>query len=77
MFDKVKTHVNQSRCVLRSKTLNLVRQEFYGWVMTHYAIRWLLHQAVNRYKIKHTEQSFVAHLNALKVHQPQSEASPH
>ena len=33
----------QSRRVLRSKTPVLVRQEFYGWVLAHYAVRWLMH----------------------------------
>ena len=42
VFDELKTHVHQHRRVLRSKTLNLVRQEFYGWVLTHYAVRWLM-----------------------------------
>jgi len=44
VFDELKTHLRQSRRVLRSKTPELVRQEFYGWVLAHYAVRWLLHQ---------------------------------
>jgi hypothetical protein len=72
VFDEMKTHLSKSRRVLRSKTPDLVRQEFYGWVMAHYAVRWLLHQGVSRHKLKHAEQSFVAHLNALRVNQPQS-----
>ena len=44
VFDELKTHLLQSRRVLRSKTPDLVRQEFYGWVLTHYAVRWLMHQ---------------------------------
>ena len=43
VFDEMKTHLLQSRRVLRSKTPDLVRQEFYGWVMAYYAVRWLLH----------------------------------
>jgi hypothetical protein len=74
VFDELKTHLLQSRRVLRSKTPDLVRQEFYGWVMAHYAVRWLLHQGVSRYKLKHSEQSFVAHLNILKVNLPASGA---
>jgi hypothetical protein len=45
-FDELKTHLRQSRRVLRSKTPDLVRQEFYGWVLAHYAVRWLLHQGL-------------------------------
>src|SRR5207247_1731450 len=33
VFDELKTHLRQSRRVLRSKTAELVRQEFYGWVL--------------------------------------------
>lgn len=74
VFDEMKTHLRQSRRVLRSKTPDLVRQEFYGWVLAHYAVRWLLHQGASRYKLKHADQSFVAHLNILKSAQPQSGA---
>jgi len=31
--------------VLRSKTPDLVRQEFYGLLMAHFAIRGLMHEA--------------------------------
>jgi hypothetical protein len=74
VFDELKTHLLQSRRVLRSKTPDLVRQEFYGWVMAHYAVRWLLHQGASRHKLKHAEQSFIAHLNILKVNLPTSGA---
>ena len=74
VFDEMKTHLSKSRRVLRSKTRDLVRQEFYGWVMAHYAVRWLLHQGVSGHKLKHAQQSFVAHLNALRVNQPLSGA---
>ena len=60
VFDEMKTHLSQSRRVLRSKTPDLVRQEFYGWVMAHYAVRWLLHQGASRHKLKHAEQSCCA-----------------
>ena len=72
VFDELKTHLLQSRRVLRSKTPDLARQEFYGWVMAHYAVRWLLHQGASHNKLKHAEQSFVAHLNVLRVNLPAS-----
>ena len=52
VFDEMKTHLRQSRRVLRSKAPDLVRQEFYGWVPAHYAVRWLLHQGASRHKLK-------------------------
>lgn len=74
VFDELKTHQLQSRRVFRSKTAELVRQEFYGWILAHYAVRWLLHQGASRHKLRHADQSFVAHLNALRVNQPPSGA---
>lgn len=44
-FDELKTHLRGSNIVLRSKTPDLVRQEFYGLIMAHFAIRGLMHEA--------------------------------
>lgn len=44
-LDELKTHLRGARIVLRSKTPDLVRQEFYGFLMTHFAIRGLMHEA--------------------------------
>lgn len=42
---ELKTHLRGARIVLRSKTPDLVRQEFYGLLMAHFAIRNLMHEA--------------------------------
>jgi len=47
-FDELKTHLRGSRIVLRSKTPDLVRQEFYGLLMAHFAVRGLMHEAALR-----------------------------
>lgn len=44
-LDELKTHLRGSKIVLRSKTPELVRQEFYGLMMAHFAIRGLIHEA--------------------------------
>ncbi len=44
-LDELKTHLRGSQIVLRSKTPDLVRQEFYGLMMTHFAVRGLMHEA--------------------------------
>lgn len=44
-FDELKTHLRGPRIVLRSKTPDLVRQEFFGLIMAHFAIRGLMHEA--------------------------------
>jgi hypothetical protein len=76
VFDELKTHLLQGRRVLRSKKAPLVRQEFYGWVLAHYCVRWLLHQGAARQRIPHARQSFKAHLQLLHQELPQSGAFP-
>lgn len=76
VFDELKTHLRQSRRVLRSKTAELVQQEFYGWVLAHYAVRWLLHQGAARHRIPHEELSFTGHVQLLRRAQPRSGAFP-
>lgn len=76
VFDELKTHLRQGRRVFRSKTAKLVRQEFYGWVLAHYAVRWLLHQGATRHRIPHAELSFKGHVELLRRAQPQSGAFP-
>lgn len=44
-LDELKTHLRGARIVLRSKTPDLVRQEFYGLILAHFAIRNLMHEA--------------------------------
>jgi len=45
VLDELKTHLRGARIVLRSKTPDLVRQEFYGLMMAHFAVRGLRHEA--------------------------------
>ena len=47
-FDELKTHLRGAHIVLRSKTPDLVRQEFYGLLMAHFAVRGLMHEAALR-----------------------------
>jgi hypothetical protein len=44
-LDELKTHVRGAQIVLRSKTPDLVRQEFFGLMMAHFAVRGLMHEA--------------------------------
>lgn len=76
VFDELKTHLRQGRRLLRSKTAELVRQEFYGWVLAHYAVRWLLHQGASRHRMRHAELSFKGHVELLRRAQPRSGAFP-
>jgi Insertion element 4 transposase N-terminal/Transposase DDE domain len=47
-FDELKTHLRGARVVLRSKTAELVRQEFWGLLLAHFAVRGLMHEAALR-----------------------------
>jgi hypothetical protein len=44
-FDELKTHLRGAQVVLRSKTPALVRQEFWGLLLAHFAVRGLMHEA--------------------------------
>jgi hypothetical protein len=44
-LDELKTHLRGAQIILRSKTPDLVRQEFYGLLMAHFAVRGLMHEA--------------------------------
>jgi Transposase DDE domain len=76
VFDELKTHMLNTRRVLRSKKPELVRQEFYGWVLAHYAVRWLMHQGASHHRLRHAELSFTAHVQLLRRAQPRSGAFP-
>lgn len=63
-FGELKTHLRGAQIVLRSKTPELVRQEFYGLRMTHFAIRGLMHEAALKAKEDPDRLSF---LHAVRV----------
>ena len=44
-LDELKTHLRGAQIVLRSKTPELVQQEFWGLMLAHFAIRGLMHEA--------------------------------
>jgi hypothetical protein len=63
-FDELKTHLRGAHIVLRSKTPDLVRQEFYGLLMAHFAIRGLMHEAALKADLDPDRLSF---LHAVRV----------
>jgi hypothetical protein len=63
-LDELKTHLRGARIVLRSKTPDLVTQEFYGLMMAHFAIRGLMHEAAMTGNVDPDELSF---LHAVRV----------
>ena len=63
---------------LTSKTVSdpNAASEFYGWVLAHYAVRWLMHSAGSAHDVAPGRLSFVANVQLLKRAQPQSGAFP-
>jgi hypothetical protein len=76
VFDELKTHLHQRRRVLRSKTPELVRQEFFAWVMAHYAVRWLMCSGAKQHDLPPRRLSFVANVQLFKREQTQSGSFP-
>ena len=72
VFDELKTHLVQRRRTLRSKTPEGVRQEFFGWVLMHYAVCWLMHEAASEYRIRQRSLSFTGHVQLMRRAQPRS-----
>lgn len=63
-FDELKTHLRGAKVVLRSKTPDLVRQECYGFLLAHFAIRGLMHEAALKVD---TDPDRVSFLHAVRV----------
>jgi hypothetical protein len=63
-LDEMKTHLRGAKIVFRSKTPDLVRQEVYGLLMAHFAIRGLMHEAALTADIDPDRLSF---LHAVRV----------
>lgn len=61
---ELKTHLRGSRIVLRSRTPDLVRQEFHGLMMLHYAVRSVMHEAAVKADMDPDRLSF---LHAVRV----------
>ena len=61
---ELKTHLRGAKIVLRSKTPDLVRQEFYGLMMAHFAVRGLMHEAALNADTDPDQLSF---LHAVRV----------
>jgi hypothetical protein len=63
-LDELKTHLRGAQTVLRSKTPELVRQEFWGLLLAHFAVRGLMHEAALRADADPDQLSF---LHAVRV----------
>ena len=65
-FDEFKTHLRGKRIVLRSKRPDLVRQEFYGFMMAHFAVRGLMHEAALKARADPDRLSYVHAVRVIR-----------
>jgi hypothetical protein len=75
-LDELKTHLRGPRIVLRSKTPDLVRQEFYGLLLAHFAIRGLMHEAALKADEDPDRLSFVHAVRVIRRKLPRFPAIP-
>ena len=75
-LDELKTHLRGSQIVLRSKTPELVRQEFFGLLMAHFAIRGLMHEAALKADEDPDRLSFLHSVHVVQRRMPRYVAIP-
>jgi Insertion element 4 transposase N-terminal/Transposase DDE domain len=75
-LDELKTHLRGANIVLRSKTPDLVRQEFYGLIMAHFAIRGLMHEAALKADDDPDRLSFLHAVRVIRRRLPRCLAIP-
>ena len=75
-LDELKTHLRGPRIVLRSKAPDLVRQEFYGLMMAHFAIRGLMHEAALKANQDPDQLSFLHAVRVIRRKLPAYHAIP-
>jgi hypothetical protein len=75
-FDELKVHLPERRIILRSKTPDLVEQEFYALLLAHAAIRRLMAQAAAQTKQGAHDLSFVHAVRVLQRRLPSAGAIP-
>ncbi|MGH7214975.1 MAG: IS4 family transposase, partial [Tepidisphaeraceae bacterium] len=73
-LDELKTHLRGAKVVLRSKTPDLVRQECFGVLLAHFAIRGLMHEAALKADADPDQLSFVHAVRVLRRHLPRAVA---
>ncbi|MEO7042464.1 MAG: IS4 family transposase [Gemmatimonadaceae bacterium] len=66
-FDELKTHLRGARRVLRSKTPDLVRQETWGFLLAHFALRALMHEAALGALPRSRDPDTISFTHALRV----------
>ena len=66
VFDELKTHQRGSGVILRSRKPDLVRQEIWGLLLTHYGIRRLMREAADQAELDPDRISFIRTLRVIR-----------
>ena len=75
-FDELKTHLRAGKLTLRSKTPDLVRQEFYGLLMAYFAVRGLIHEAALAGEVDPDRLSFTHAVRVVRRKMTQAASLP-
>jgi Insertion element 4 transposase N-terminal/Transposase DDE domain len=75
-LDELKTPLRSMQIVLRSKTPDLVKQEFYGFLMAHFAVRGLMHEAALKADEDPDQLSFLHAVRVIRRKLPAFGANP-
>lgn len=75
-LDELKTHLRGRQIVLRSKTPELVRQEFHGLLLAHWAVRGLMHEAALQADLDPDKLSFMHSVRVIRRQIARSGAFP-
>jgi len=66
VYDELKNHTREKKVLLKSKTPDLVIQEFYGLLLAHYAIRGVMHEAALQAELPPNRLSFVHSVRVIR-----------
>ena len=66
VFDELKTHQRGAGMILRSRKPELVEQEIWGLLLTHYGIRRLMREAADQAELDPDRMSFIRTLRVIR-----------
>ena len=76
VFGEIKNQLYGYKTILRSKTPDLVRQEMWGLLLTHFAVRQMMSQAAVKHGLDPDRLSFINAVRVLKRKLPQAMSIP-
>jgi hypothetical protein len=66
VFDELKTHQRGAAAIIRSRKPELVEQEIWGLLLTHYGIRHLMREAADQAELDPDRMSFIRALRVVR-----------